>query len=528
MKTRTCLGAPSAWVIVAFMAWQLLLIPGCPSAGGGGGGDGEPQCADEGEACDANADCCGDLVCGADGVCEPEPPECAQVGEACDAGEDCCDGLVCGDDGVCAEEPPECVEEGGECAENDDCCEDLACGDDGTCQAAPAGGLPPEERGYVGTDTCLGCHGAAAITGVDLSDFLLTGHSFKLNAVDNGTPPEYPVTTLAGPPEGLEWDDVSFVIGGFRYKYRVMDANGYIVLGPSAQYNFPSRAFGGYDNDESHTDLEGNVGPWGSNIGRKEYDCGKCHTTGYEDGVPSHLGLEAVTGNWAFPGIHCEECHGPGEAHVASMSRDDIITDITSEAVCGKCHTRSPDGIAASGGFVKHHEQWDEFSRSVHLAAMPDGCLTCHDTHHPIFDAGRLAAIQTAFDGDVTAVDGMDPPPGIIRVCTDCHTDQTVTHAGPDDCKSCHMAYTTKTAVAINDNMGDIRSHAWRINTDPAAPSFTDADFNPVARDDPDLTFAALDENGQTYITLDFACLRCHTDEDVDWAATNAASIHAE
>jgi hypothetical protein len=354
---------------------------------------------------------------------------------------------------------------------------------------------------------------------------MTTGHPFKLNAVVDGQPPEYPVTELAGPPADIEWDGVSFVIGGFRYKYRVVDGDGFVVLGPSAQYNFPSQGFSAYNNDDDHTTPDGTPGPWGSNIGRKPYNCGKCHTTGYDAEVENRLGLEGLVGDWEFEGIQCEECHGPGGLHVENFPAD-IVASPDTETVCGKCHTRSPDGIAASGGFVRHHEQWDEFSRGRHADLMPNGCMTCHDPHQPIFDSERLAAIQALFDGDVTAVDGLASPPGIIAECTDCHGSVTVSHTGSDDCKSCHMAYTTKTAVATGPNSGDIRSHAWKINTDPEAFAFTDADFNPVPRDDANVTFANLDAEGEPFITLDFACLRCHTDQDATWAADNAAAIH--
>jgi hypothetical protein len=94
------------------------------------------------------------------------------------------------------------------------------------------------------------------------------------------------------------------------------------------------------------------------------------------------------------------------------------------------------------------------------------------------------------------------------------------------ECISCHMAYAGKSAETINSNMGDVRSHAWQINADPDALMFTDANGNPVARDSGDTKFAALDEDGHPFITLDFACLRCHTDQDLEWAGENAPNIH--
>jgi hypothetical protein len=385
------------------------------------------------------------------------------------------------------------------------------------------------ERTFVGTDTCLTCHGATK------GNFPLTGHPFKLNAVENGQPPEYPVTELAGPPPGVEWTDVAFVIGGYRYKYRVVDNDGFIVLGPTAQYNFPSQGRSAYSNDDAHTAPDGTPGPWDENIGRKPYNCGKCHTTGYDAEAENHHGLEGLVGDWAFEGVHCEACHGAGSDHVAAATSEERHEAINghpdTETVCGRCHTRNPDGIEAKGGFVRHHEQWDEFSRSVHATApgFDDGCMTCHDVHEPLFDADRLAAIQVAFVvGDMNPMAGLGSPPGIIKECSDCHTNVTVAHVGPDECKACHMAFTDKSAVAINDNAGDIRSHIWDIEVDPDAKMFTDVDGNPVDRDDTNVKFAALDEDGEAFITLDFACLQCHTDKDINWAAGRAESIHGQ
>ena len=402
-----------------------------------------------------------------------------------------------------------------------DLCTGVTCDEGETCVNGECVPGEPVASNYVGSAKCGECHSSI------YDSFVQTGHPFKLNPVVDAQQPEYPVTELAGPPADIEWDDVSFVIGGFRYKYRVVDSDGYIALGPSAQYNFPSQTFSAYNNDDDHTAPGGTPGPWGDNIGRKPYDCGRCHTTGYDGEAENRLGLEGLVGDWAFAGVQCEECHGSGADHVAAPPNN-IIHAIDTETVCGKCHTRSPDGIAASGGFVRHHEQWDEFKRTRHAEVMPDGCMTCHDPHQPLFDADRLAGIEALYaaDGADSTLDNLPSAPGIIMECTSCHGGTEVTHAGPDACKTCHMAFTTKTAIATGPNSGDIRSHAWLINTDAGANSFTDSEGNPVTRDDPNVTFAALNDEGLAYITLDFACLRCHSDRDATWAAENAAGIH--
>jgi len=97
-----------------------------------------------------------------------------------------------------------------------------------TGPAGPAG--PTGEGAAVGADyvtskVCASCHS-------DISDAVnMSGHAYKLNPVVNGQPPEYPFTEVLNPPEGYTWDDITYVIGGFNWKARFIDKNGYIITG---------------------------------------------------------------------------------------------------------------------------------------------------------------------------------------------------------------------------------------------------------------------------------------------------------
>jgi hypothetical protein len=76
-------------------------------------------------------------------------------------------------------------------------------------------------------------------------------------------------------------------------------------------------------------------------------------------------------------------------------------------------------------------------------------------------------------------------------------------------CLDCHMPLAAKSAVATGTYEGDIHSHLWRINVDSLAEMFT-----------PDGSFA----NG--YLTLEFTCLKCHSDETKGWASRQAHNAH--
>ena len=196
-----------------------------------------------------------------------------------------------------------------------------------------------------------------------------SGHPYKLNKVD-GAPPTYPWSSVPYTPTGYTWDDVTYVIGGYGWKARFVDNQGYIVTGEAVQYNLATQDWVGYHADEDP--------------GTKPYNCGKCHTTAwidYDDNAHPHRqdGLPGMAGTFSQPGVTCEACHGPGQAHVDSYGDPDLITVDNTSLMCGNCHTRDENRrIAASGGFIKHHEQYDEMVNSPHRGMS---CNTCHDPH---------------------------------------------------------------------------------------------------------------------------------------------------
>ena len=146
----------------------------------------------------------------------------------------------------------------------------------------------------------------------------------------------------------------------------------------------------------------------------------------------------------------------------------------------------------------KHHQQYQDLTKSVHYNYARNKCYTCHEPH------GK----------------GVEGTPQLLRessnnkLCTNCHSDLTKTtkesgnteniHArhyySPNDaggslCTGCHMPKTAKSAV---DN--DISSHVFDIikpNTSKAM-----ADYN---------TANGKTNNPATVITN--SCYGCHSDE---------------
>ena len=299
-----------------------------------------------------------------------------------------------------------------------------------------------------------------------------SGHPFILNKMEDvlnaGGPTSYYPSPAkdywsgATPPPGYDWSDFTYIIGGFGWKARYIKSDGYILTGDEVQYNLETGEYVAYDPGET-----------------KPYTCGECHTTGYEE-VGSQDSLEGIEGTWALPGVQCEECHGPGSLHAEDPYEYEMkIPDNTWEA-CGRCHRRSnPNVIDAKGGFIKHHEQYEELIASKMISL---GCTTCHDPH---------------------ASAHYNPEEAIKVECEVCHFEEAEAYkkseigremyAAGVDCIDCHMPYAVKSAIKWEDYMGDVRSHLFAINPDSTATMFTEDG-----------------KEAKGYLTVEFACLYCH------------------
>ncbi len=341
-------------------------------------------------------------------------------------------------------------------------------------------GLNFEPPAYVGSETCAECH-------QELYDvFMLSGHPWKLNPVVDGQPPEYPFSEVPNPPEGYSWNDISYVIGGYNWKARFIDQDGFIITGDTeatTQYNlFNDELELGNDWVAYHAGEE------------KPYDCGTCHTTGYS-AEGNQDGLPGLIGTWAEPGVQCEECHGPGSLHANHPLAWNMEIDRDAEA-CGSCHSRGVlEEVDASGGFIQHHEQYEELFQSKHIAI---DCVICHDPHTGVVQL-RKADVQTT-----------------RTACENCHFDEANNKPNEPharfavDCIDCHMPRLTKSAVGdAAQYTGDIRTHLMAIEPTQIGQ------FNEVGS-------VALSQ-----LSLDFACRSCHNPDGFGGEATDDVLMEA-
>ena len=396
-----------------------------------------------------------------------------------------------------------------------------------------AGGMhttPVDDPDYVGSETCGVCHDTK------YADWNESGHPYKFSVTDGSVGPTYPSFAtnfqsawMDSLGDGtLGWSNIAGVIGGFGWKARFVGTDGHIVgTGGSSlagaggghnQFNF----YGGEEHGWS------NYHPSDTKI--YNYGCFKCHTTGSDTTGTWLAGVDGL-GSFAESGIGCESCHGPGSNHVQSAGNTDHIDRVYEYAhldnsiggldidgtvqtpdaasddinfLCGTCHNRSyTSPINSSGGYIKHHEQWDELVATRHNEIGFD-CTTCHDPHKRVI-----------WDGDAISTN-----------CESCHSNQvaTVNHGTGATCVDCHMPYAAKSGTirGASGFKGDVRSHLWAITVDTAS-MFTDD--GSAVRDD---------ATRSASLSPAFSCLGCHNDDPADGipdkalteAVADAAGMH--
>jgi hypothetical protein len=379
---------------------------------------------------------------------------------------------------------------------------------------------------YVGTQVCLSCH-------KDKATFIETGHNFKLTKVIDGQVQKRPFTNFEGSLEmlvGVEnaagqpnsWEDVSYVIGGYRRCVMFVDKEGFVVTGKSTIINLPEK-------DQPFTIDLGWALPWyeGAGPDAQPFDyCGRCHTTGWKD-YTSEEGdfrnrnrqdnLRGMGGTFNQTGIQCEACHGAGSAYAKAATENNITkvasgrtsVDLRAEdmgygkaVACGECHSKGGErlyptytskynkefGGDSLGGRTKNYPEGARLATDAILGIDPDTgvphgkkkdfkCTTCHNPH--------MSTTNRDKPGHENA---------LIKKCTDCHYKKFADAAGGGDAAAAHLE------AECTDCHMPSQYHLFQINLSSAS-------------DNPE-HFSKDGKYMQPWLTAKMSCKGCHDDFD--------------
>lgn len=176
--------------------------------------------------------------------------------------------------------------------------------------------------------------------------------------------------------------------------------------------------------------------------------CFGCHTSG------STLGGRFDPAG-ATPGVTCEQCHGPGAKHVASMKAGEIeegrravlnprhLKPVASVDFCGACHRTWADVLqAGTTGVANVRFQPYRLENSPCWRQGDAGltCMTCHNPHQQLvreaasYDQKCLACHATTRDEEKNGEKSRRPKTGNLQ-----NHPGSACPVSKQNCVTCHM-----------------------------------------------------------------------------------------
>jgi predicted CXXCH cytochrome family protein len=388
-----------------------------------------------------------------------------------------------------------------------------------TVAEAPAAPTPQ----YVGSDTCAGCHAAAAeawegshhelamaLPEADAVRAPFAGEHFEFDGVDSVFEADAAglYVTTEGP-------------GGVRDRFRVRYTFGieplqqYLLELPEGRLQASSVAWDTRPGQEGwfrlYSDLHvaaDDVLHWSAPSQNWNAVCADCHSTNLRKGYSAETDRYETT--FSEVSVGCEACHGPGSVHVAEARAGALatplapLTDQRSQVEsCAPCHSRREqlaEGHAPPGAWLDHYLPalldtdlyhrdgqildevyvWGSFLQSrMHEAGVR--CTDCHDPHRAdLLLSGNAVCTQCHAEGG--RPDFPTLRPGAYDA-PEHHFHEPGTEGAR--CVSCHM--TDRTYMEVDAR----RDHSFRVPR-------------------PDLAMATGAPD---------ACTGCHADASARWAA---------
>ncbi len=277
--------------------------------------------------------------------------------------------------------------------------------------------------------------------------------------------------------------------------------------------------------------------------------CEPCHTVDQVDSE-GNSGYDEVP-TTKFQDVQCESCHGPGSAHAAAPSAENIDSKyaVLAEEACAVCHdgTHHPystqweesahnfdPAVSAHGagarsycqpchsgtGFVDAHD--DEYSDLYANAEDKMGitCGVCHDSHSgenpgQLRTVAAVTLVENGYDSDGQTPETIDMG-GAGQLCLQCHQARSAPegpndtqislgdeHFGPHYSVQGDAVYGETGYEAVNRNMTFASSGHGLIEDACATCHVYQTDYDPVT------DFANV---GHTFEPRVESCVQCHGD----------------
>jgi len=385
--------------------------------------------------------------------------------------------------------------------------------------ARPAAGAEeqPSRSGYAGSETCRECHAELyerwshtghALTlrafAPDVPARPFDGEYFEARGVDQRIGPG-PQMRVEGPGGAQKEFPVEIVIGVRRVQMftttmpdgRIQVLPVFLEVPTKKWFDYADFIFGGPNQFDIPPDSPNSwYGP-GRNFNSR---CGACHTTNYDIGYDPDTNHYATS--WSERAVSCENCHGPGAAHVVHQRShaegpDPIVHPgklplERANQVCGSCHAEGeridPTWLPGEDIFKyvdvvglndERHTLADGRARELIHNLVPNmetrcgpiSCTQCHDPHgrgipgdliRPLTDMWTCTQCHDGYKDDAQVEAHTHHPAGSAgSSCFGCHMPRMIIEGGhgkvfdhtisipsmrntrerdlPNACRNCHM-----------------------------------------------------------------------------------------
>ena len=399
---------------------------------------------------------------------------------------------------------------------------------DPASQSSSPASIKPDANGYVGNEACAKCHAsmfgsyqrtAMAHASGPATDNLIAGDFLhKKSGVNYRIYSEGGKVWLSferpGDPTVRGKRELLYYIGqGRRGRTYLFSVDGFLFESPVNWYT-----------DKHMWDMApayGNVHEAPMNLPALT-SCLDCHVSGIQppiQGTENRYKMPV----FAYSGVTCERCHGPGAAHVnggAIVNPAKLPAD-RRDAICMQCHLEGNAAIEQPGkrlyefrpggdlsDYIRYYVRADESQPGLRAASQFEAlaqstckkksgaamsCTSCHDPHRSVPATERVSFYR--------------------EKCLACHAVLgSKHHANQPDCASCHMPANASTDVAhtaVTDHRIQRRPNTGPALVDavtqqsPSLPRLAPFPGSPEAeRDNRDLAlaWAAMAENGNAAV----------------------------